>query len=140
MKTKFPKINGLHLTLLQDKSHKDPTVNAIHIFHTGGDHWICATTINASGKRVLIYNFGYTKWDETALCLIKKQFRCSPSNIIVLKGVQKQQGGKECGLYAIANATSIAFGRDPLELSYNEVAMRKHLVEYFSCQDLKPFP
>ena len=35
LKGKFSKINGLHLTLLQDKPHKEPTDNALQIFHTG---------------------------------------------------------------------------------------------------------
>lgn len=29
LKTKFPKINGLCLTLLQDKAHKEPTNNVV---------------------------------------------------------------------------------------------------------------
>ena len=45
----------------------------------------------------LVYDSGCTKWDEETLCLLKKQFHCSPSNICVPKDVQKQQGGKECG-------------------------------------------
>ena len=140
LKAKFPKINGLRLTLLQDKSHKDPTHNALQIFHTGGDHWICATTIGTSGKRVLVYDSGYTRWDESTLSLLKKQFCCSPSSVNVLKHVQKQQGGKECGLYAIANATSIAYGKDPLKMKYNELLMREHLIQCFSKNDLELFP
>lgn len=140
LKAKFPKINGLRLTLLQNKTHKDPTHNALQIFHTGGDHWICATTIGTSGKKVLVYDSAYTKWDESTLDLLKKQFRCSPSNITVLKKVQKQQGGKECGLHAIANATSIAYGQDPLKMKYDESLMREHLIQCFSKNDLELFP
>ena len=58
---KFPKMNGLRLTLLQDKAHKDSTNNALQIFHTGGDHWICATTIETLGKEVLVCNSAYTR-------------------------------------------------------------------------------
>ena len=93
---------------------------------------MCATTISTSVKRVLVYDSGYTKWDESALCLLKKQFRCSPSNISILKGVQKQLGRKECGLYATANATSIALRKDPLKLSYTDMLMREHLIHCFS--------
>jgi len=57
-----------------------------------------------------------------------------------LKGVQKQQGRKECGLYAIANAISIALGKDPLKLHCNEALMREHLVRCFSNKDLEQFP
>jgi len=87
LKKKFPKISGFRLTLLQDKPHKEPINNALQIFHTGGDHWICASTIGVSGKRVLVYDSGYTKWDESALRLLKNQFRCFPTNSSILKGV-----------------------------------------------------
>ena len=94
--------------MLQDKRHKEPTDNALHTLYTSGDHCICTTTVGKSGKRVLVYNSEYTKWDKSALYLLKTQFQYSPSNISALKGAQKQQRGKECGLYAIANATGIA--------------------------------
>ena len=55
LKVMFPKINGLWLTLLQDKPHKELTENALQVFHIEGDHWVCATTIGASGKKVLMY-------------------------------------------------------------------------------------
>ena len=48
--------------------------------------------------------------------MFTKQFQCNTHSIKVLKKVQKQQGRAECGLHAIANATSIAYGRDPSQL------------------------
>ena len=140
LKLKFPKINGLRLTLLQDKPHKGPTDNALQIFHIGGDHWVCATTIGTSAKKVLVYDSAYMRWDDTAISLLKKQFRCSASNIAIVKGVQKQHGGKECGLYAIANATSVAFGKDPSKMAYQELVMREHLCHCFSKETLEIFP
>ena len=125
--------------MLQDKFHKEPTKNALQIIHTGGDHWICASTIGISGKRVLVYDSAYTKWDESSLCLLKKEFRCSSSNISILKDMQKQQGGKDCGLYEIVNATSTALGKDPLKLHYNEALLREYLVRCFSNKDLEQF-
>ena len=38
---------------------------------------------------------------------------------------------KKYGLYIIANATSIALGKDPLKLHYNEALMREHLSTAF---------
>ena len=58
----------------------------------------------------------------------------------MLKNVRKQQGAKECGLYAIANATSIALSRDPLKIVYNEAQMRHHLIECFRNGNLELFP
>ena len=140
LKLNFPNINGLRLTLLQDKAHKEPTDNALQIFHTGDDHWVCATTIGTSGKKVLVYDSAYTRWDDAAVCLLKRQFRCSASNITIVKGVQKQLGDKECGLYAIANATSVAFGKDPSKMAYQESVMREHLYQCFSRETLEVFP
>ena len=88
---------------------------------------MCDTTVGTK-KQVLAYDSWYTKWDESALSILQTQFHCSPSNIHVLKNVQKQQGGRECGLIAIANATSIALG---LKIVYNEAQMRQHLVDCF---------
>ena len=105
LKFKFLEINGLRLTVLQDKSHKEPTDNALKIFNINGDYWVCATTIGTPRKRVLVYDLAYTRWDDAAICLLKKQIQCSASSITVVKGVQKQHRGKECGLYAIANVT-----------------------------------
>jgi len=36
---------------------------------------------------------------------------------ITMSRCQKQKGGNDCGLFAIANATAIAFGKNPT--SYN---------------------
>jgi len=74
------------------------------------------------------------------LDLVRKQFRCNSQSIKVLKEAQKQKTGAECGLYAVANATSVAFEIDPTKLVYNEKCMREHLVQCFSKKDLEPFP
>ena len=57
---------------------------------------------------MLVYDLAYTRWSD-------QQFQCAASNITIQKNVQKQQGGRECGLYAIANATSLAYGKDPIK-------------------------
>ena len=86
LKVMFPKINGLRLTLLQEKPHKESTENAIQIFHIEGDHWVCATTMGeASRKKVLVYDSAYTRWSDQAVSLVRKQFRCAASNIIIQK-------------------------------------------------------
>ncbi len=44
--------------------------------------------------------------------------------------VHIQAGGCDCGLFAIANATALAFGHSPGSFQYNQNKMRQHL---FSC-------
>ena len=64
------------------------------------------------------YDSAYIRWDSTAISFLKKQFWCSASNTAIVNGVQKQHGDKERG---IANATSMAFGKDPSKMSYKEL-------------------
>ena len=101
---------------------------------------MCATTVGATRKEVLIYDSWYTKWYQATLGIVRKQFRCNTQSIKVVKNVQKQAAGAECGLYAIANTTSIAFGKDPTMLVYHEKHMREHLAHCFSHKDFEPFP
>lgn len=41
----------------------------------------------------------------------------------------KQECGSECGLFAIATATALAFGLNPI--SFEQSSMRQHLMECF---------
>ena len=50
----------------------------------------------------------------------------------------KQIGCMECGLYAIAISTSIAFGKDPSQHIFNQDDM--HHQKCLSNQVMKPFP
>jgi len=54
-------------------------------------------------------------------------FHCSPCNVKIAD-VQKQTGCNECGLFTIANATTIAFGRSPVKTKHDQQLMRDHLV------------
>ena len=41
--------------------------------------------------------------------------------------VQKQLGGCDCGLFAIAIATTLAVGNQPEQCFFDQAAMRRHL-------------
>ena len=43
--------------------------------------------------------------------------------------VQQQAGSTDCGLFAIAFATDLAFGEDPVKISYQQCAMREHFAK-----------
>ena len=137
LKRQFPDFNGLRLTLLQNKPHRFPTSNTIQIFHIKGNHWVCAAT-HKSGKQVLVCDSAYSSWDKASLALLQAQFRCSMGCIKLVNGIQKQAGGTECGLFAIAFATTIAFHGDPAVTTYNQALMRSHLIHCF--RDTRTIP
>ena len=43
----------------------------------------------------------------------------------------KQQGGNDCGVFAIAISTCLAFGGDPTKMVICQARMRDHLLQYF---------
>jgi len=105
LKGMFPEINGLRLTLLQDKEHKEPTMNSMQILHVNGNHWVCAAT-TPKGRQVNVYDSSFSNWDQSSYKALQFQFRCSTYNIKFVNGVQKQTGAADCGLFAISNATA----------------------------------
>ena len=59
---------------------------------------------------------------------------------VLLTGVQKQSGSADCGVFAIAFATSIALGKDPSKNIYTQSLMRKHLADCLIHTSFKLFP
>ena len=51
-----------------------------------------------------------------------------------------QNGTSDCGLYAIAFATAIAFGDDPASCLFDAQKMRQHLYYCLEAGKLEPFP
>ena len=59
---------------------------------------------------------------------------------VKLMNNQKQQGFRDCGLFAIANATSLCFGDDPTFLEFEQNEMRQHLLDCIEKGQMTPFP
>lgn len=78
LKEHFPGINGLRLTLLQDKSHTPPVSNAVQSLLVRGNHWITAHT-QEKGK--VVYDSLYSTVDATTARTIQTTFHCSMVNI-----------------------------------------------------------
>lgn len=54
--------------------------------------------------------------------------------------IHMQSGGNDCGLFAVAYATALAFGQDPGRCLFNQQQMRPHLHNCFLYGMLTPFP
>lgn len=72
---------------------------------------------------------------------ISNLFQCGSDKLsIKVAHSQKQRGSSDCGLFAIAFATAIAFGISPMKLKLRQEAVRAHLVHCFDKNHLSPFP
>ena len=101
LKRQFPHLNGLQPTVLQAKKSlgvRKPVPNQLQIIHSRGDHWIVASNIGCKNGVVNVYDSVYRSVDKATRAVITNLFQSSAVKIIES---QKQEGGTDCGLFAI---------------------------------------
>ena len=59
---------------------------------------------------------------------------------IDIKPVQQQTNGQDCGVFAVAFATSLPNGEDPTNVTYDVQQLRPHLLSCLDQGYLVPFP
>ena len=61
-----------------------------------------------------------------------KRIQCTP--------VQQQKNGSDCGIFSIAFATSLVYGQNPMNGTYNISQMHPHLLHCLKGGIMTPFP
>ena len=141
IKKRFPLIGGLHSTLMQEKVVIGCTTNTIQFIHCQKrSHWITVSTKWCQAGQVNVYDTAFDKLDSESRRIVKAMFSLKSANNIHMVPVQKQQGVTDCGVFAIALMTSIAFNEDPSEVHYQQDNLRQHLLPCFVDQKMTPFP
>ncbi len=122
--------------------------NALQIVHDRGDHWIVASTVRPTmgdefeqsaepdSCNVCIYDSVFTQINSTTKDLLLQLFG-EQAKIKIKQDFQRQNGGYDCGVFAIAVCTSLAYD-SPLQ--FNQDTMRAHLLKCFKDLKLTPFP
>ena len=145
LRAQFPELNGLLSTLLQGKETsviEKKEKKMLQIIHsTSRHHWIVATTIGSKGEGdVLVYDSIFKTVDGETKKVVYGLFKSlSVANVKVVKS-QKQRGVKDCGLFAVAFATALAYGQNPSKLKFQQDLMRSHLITCFQEEKVVPFP
>ena len=137
LKEQFPKINGLMCTLYQEKQielSESSVQNKLQIIYCRmRHHWIVASTMNCRFGEVRVFDSLFHYCDEETEYVIAKLFQCGPKKVTVkVAHSQKQKGGSDCGVYAIAFATAIAYEMNAGRQKLKQEAMRPHLVNCFT--------
>ena len=83
--------------------------------------------MEATSNDVKVYDSIFDVVDNHTALLISNLFGSSAKPKAVK--IPKQLGINDCGLYAIANAAALCFGKDPATLYFNQSLMRLHLVQ-----------
>ena len=148
LKKQFPIFGGLqdialseHYSLNVVKKDKP----FIQVLHNGSAHWICVfnSDRNRSENNTChilgsLFRGKITKNVEKKICAL---LLCKEPIIkVVINSVQQQENGVDCGVFAIAYGTSLAFGKNSTLCSYNMPLMRQHLVNCLEKEMMYPFP
>ena len=143
LKKKFPHYGGFQNPLLGSVLHfKKECSKLIQILHDGSQHWLTvAYTPTEKEPEVDIYDSVYVTINkhvkEQIATLLSTKYQIIKTHIM---DVQKQVGSSDCGLFAIANATALAYAIRPDTCWYDQGKMHQHLYECLQQEDLTPFP
>lgn len=112
----------------------------VQILHTGRDHWVCISTIGCSPGIVKLFDSLFhdiisQEGEDQGQSLLADSFK-----ELVYAPVQQKTNASDCGLFAIAFATSLVFGYDPQDITFDTSRMRAHLVACFKVGAIAQFP
>lgn len=144
----FPSLQGLENTTFGPVggfSQFRRGTHFIQILHTGRTHWVCYSNANNRQPDV---DADY--YDSLFRGIVTFQTKNQMAQFLHCSGpelkmnavpVQQQTNGTNCGPFAIAYATNLAFqDQDPVSVNYDEGALRSHLLKCFDKNKMSPFP
>ena len=144
----FPIFGGLQDIALSehyglDVVKKDKTF--IQVLCNGSAHWICVFNSDRNRSEnntcFILDSLSRGKITKNVEKKIYTLLLCKEPVIkVVVNKVQQQANGVDCGVFAIAYATSLAFGENPTLCSYNVPLMRQLLVNCLEKEMMYPFP
>ncbi len=144
LKLQFPNTAGLcdPILLIQQTVSVSASADVVQIVHDSGHkHWITVSTIGCKSNEINIFcSLQYTP-SEACIKTITRFIKFTSRHITLhIMNVSKQTNTVDCGLYAIAYATSLLNGNDPVNLNYKQTAMRQHVVTSLETFSLSEFP
>ncbi len=140
LRLQFPTLNGLQSTVYQSRTQGfKASAHALQVIHCHGEHWVVATTIQCPPGEVKVYDSVYASVDDGTLRTVQSMFGSHTGLQMTAVNAPKQQGGSDCGVFAIAVSTCLAFGGDPAKKVICQSRVRDHLLKCFEEKVLTQF-
>ena len=141
LRLQFPNLNGLQSTLYQSRSQGfKANTCMLQVIHSRGNHWVVATTIQCVPGEIKVFDSVYTSLDDGTHQTIQRMFGCHTSPLrVTVVNKPKQQGGSNCGVFAIAVCICLAFGEDSSKMIVRQAGMRDHFLKCFEENMLTQF-
>ena len=113
LRKQFPDVRGLQTPLLgQSLTYAVTEPPFVQILHVNSLHWMTVVGVHKSLVKVYdsLYKYTSTCVTSQAAAILKSQ---SDHILFQIEKTQFQQGGLDCGLFAIAFATEFCYGNNP---------------------------
>ena len=136
----FPAISGFQSVCLGLTSFQVQPGEFIQIINSRG-HWVTVSTIGTIHPNIHVYDSLYS----CANTYLKTQIACllaseEPELQLSCMNMMMQSGPSECGVFAIAFATALAYGENPTQYLFDQSKMRLHLTMCLEQGQMTMFP
>ena len=145
LKEQYPQQNGLQDTLVLAelcRFRSSPT-DFIQIVNISHSHWVCVSNVLSSPEVVEVFD-SMPAYSTTSLSLTRQVAAIlktkEKSFDLYHVDVQRQVGGSDCGLFALAFAASLCVRKDSHTERYAQTEMRQHLARCFEEKKITSFP
>jgi len=139
LQANHPNLKGMCSTLVAGRRKLPPS--GLQAFFVRGNHWIVLSTLDCRSGEVNVYDSLYSNQDADTLSAISGLLEVHrPPVIINLMKIGKQKGGNDCGLFAVAVLTALAFGVNVTKVKFDQGRMRPHLVKCIDSKEMTLFP
>ena len=127
--------------------HVPPNRPFIQVLHVAKCHWLTTSNVNVHGgacyKDIIgVYDSGRPKAVSGEITnSVCSFFKCTSDVIrFDIMNVIPQPNVNDCGVHAIAHATELAHGADPVTCNWDMGQMRKHLLSCLESGVMTRFP
>ena len=113
----------------------------VQVLHSGGNHWLTVSTIGCPYSTVNIYDsMCCTLPHSTQKMICALLVSHEPNVTLRFIDVDRQNNANDCGLYALAFASTLCSGKDPRHITFSKTDLRKHLLQCLMQNEMEPFP
>jgi len=114
---------------------------SLQIIHIDNNHWIVASTINCKPSNITIYDSINSSVNMETQSILASLLKTQKDQFTIqIAKVNKQSRTHDCGVFAAAYCTTVAFGKDPCGLVYDQKRLRHHLLKCLDDGKMTNFP
>ena len=139
----YPHVESLQSTTLGEVlAFKPVSSEFVQVLNISHSHWVTISNIGCQYGCVKIYDSlpncdVPTRTKEQIAALL---FYQQKDITIEFPTMQVQHGSADCGLFALAFATTLCAGDNPAHVNYTQHLLHAHLYECFIQKSISPFP